>query len=873
MKTVKSSKIKNLLFWFISILLFSSPVLYPQSPESEKEKPTQYRRGIELNKNQQSYEEKYTGKNLIEEKKRLFPLGYEDNHLSKVQNGTGIWTELNPNVPRVDYVGIHFINKDTGWASGALGALIKTTDGGKSWTIKETNTTLPVLRVRSYNGQTVIACGYDGLILRSTDGGDTFTQINSGLGSRFDLWGLEIVNDTLGWACGATALLRTTDGGENWQIVNTPGYTGNLWWIDFLDEDYGFIAADGKVLKTINGGKNWEIIQAGNDRPLYTIDIIDSFHIAAAGYGGTDYYAKNIYSSDGGYTWINGGNLTTVDINCIQYVSPDTGYLVMSDAPARKTTNRGQEWTTILGISDNYEIQLLDDNIGYTAGTALKISKAEGNLEIWDRLFLNDNFSDVFFIDEQKGFALSGRSSTIQALYRTVDGGRNWEGVSGAPGGNDILFLDSLTGFIGSDRIYKSTDGGISWYIPNGGQGGAGKIFFINQETGLAIQSYIIYKTTDRGENWITQFTAPLSVSFNKIYFSDSLNGWISGGRPYKTTDGGNNWLQHTNAIIWNSGDVYFLNADTGWFTTSNSINTSLYKTINNGLTWIPIPEVFGASSFYLFPDKSHWIVSGSIYQNYFIYKKYITYDGGDNWTDITEEAPFGMSGFTSVTDKLGFASGGLGLIVRYNDTGYIETSEFTLSKTKINFDSLVVGTTKTDSIQILNTGTTIINITDISITNEHFTFSPEAIILPPKEYTYLMISFTPADTITQQGFLIIISNALSSPDTITVEAGVSRVVGVEVDEIVMNFKLYQNHPNPFNSSTAITYQLPQNSFVNISLYDIKGEKITQLVNEEKDRGLYKTVLDNIGLPSGVYFVRMISSTGYSAIIKITVIK
>ena len=53
--------------------------------------------------------------------------------LKSVRTATGIWTELNPKVPRVDYLGIHFINKDTCWACGANGALIKTTDGGQSW--------------------------------------------------------------------------------------------------------------------------------------------------------------------------------------------------------------------------------------------------------------------------------------------------------------------------------------------------------------------------------------------------------------------------------------------------------------------------------------------------------------------------------------------------------------------------------------------------------------------------------------------------------------------------------------------------------------------------------------------------------------------
>ena len=66
--------------------------------------PVQYRRGVELQNGYQTYQQKYSGKDLADEKRRLFPL-----------QSTGVWTELNPKVPRVDYIGIHFVNVDTGW--------------------------------------------------------------------------------------------------------------------------------------------------------------------------------------------------------------------------------------------------------------------------------------------------------------------------------------------------------------------------------------------------------------------------------------------------------------------------------------------------------------------------------------------------------------------------------------------------------------------------------------------------------------------------------------------------------------------------------------------------------------------------------------
>ncbi len=100
-----------------------------------------------------------------------------------------------------------------------------------------------------------------------------------------------------------------------------------------------------------------------------------------------------------------------------------------------------------------------------------------------------------------------------------------------------------------------------------------------------------------------------------------------------------------------------------------------------------------------------------------------------------------------------------------------------------------------------------------------------------------------------------------------------SKIIEVNSDITISSFHLFQNYPNPFNSSTTINYQLPQKSLVNISLYDIKGEKISEFVNEEKEKGIYNTVLENFKLSSGIYFVRMVTNTGYNAVIKITQLK
>lgn len=81
------------------------------------------------------------------------------------------------------------------------------------------------------------------------------------------------------------------------------------------------------------------------------------------------------------------------------------------------------------------------------------------------------------------------------------------------------------------------------------------------------------------------------------------------------------------------------------------------------------------------------------------------------------------------------------------------------------------------------------------------------------------------------------------------------------LQEIPNSYSLYQNYPNPFNPITTIEYDVPEKSFVNLTIYDILGRRVTTLVNEEKSEGTYRIQLDMNrvanGLASGVYLYRL----------------
>ncbi len=74
---------------------------------------------------------------------------------------------------------------------------------------------------------------------------------------------------------------------------------------------------------------------------------------------------------------------------------------------------------------------------------------------------------------------------------------------------------------------------------------------------------------------------------------------------------------------------------------------------------------------------------------------------------------------------------------------------------------------------------------------------------------------------------------------------------------ILEAFELTQNYPNPFNPSTKIKYSVPQSSNVDIKVFDILGNEIETLVDEEKPVGTYEITWYAEQLPSGVYFYQI----------------
>lgn len=92
-------------------------------------------------------------------------------------------------------------------------------------------------------------------------------------------------------------------------------------------------------------------------------------------------------------------------------------------------------------------------------------------------------------------------------------------------------------------------------------------------------------------------------------------------------------------------------------------------------------------------------------------------------------------------------------------------------------------------------------------------------------------------------------------------------------DILPSSYKLLQNYPNPFNPSTTIRFELPEQGKVNLSVFNILGEKVGELADETYDAGTYSIEFTSKDLSSGTYFCRFEVDNKYVEITKMILVK
>ena len=113
-----------------------------------------------------------------------------------------------------------------------------------------------------------------------------------------------------------------------------------------------------------------------------------------------------------------------------------------------------------------------------------------------------------------------------------------------------------------------------------------------------------------------------------------------------------------------------------------------------------------------------------------------------------------------------------------------------------------------------------------------------------------------------------------------SIEFESDMVVGNAIDSYVVNiydeipdtYSLGKAYPNPFNPSTNIKFSIAEDGYTNISVYNLNGRKIEDLINDYKSSGNYQVEWNANNVSSGVYFIKM-DANGFSSTQKIMLIK
>jgi photosystem II stability/assembly factor-like uncharacterized protein len=221
--------------------------------------------------------------------------------LARTVDGGQTWTDLG--VPTTgDVLDVSFPVPGTGYALDNAGSLLKSSNGGTSWGLLNTNTSSRPNAVLALDAQRVLLIGPRG-ILRSADGGNSFASVRGRGVPRTPLSRGDVARGAV-FAYGARSLIVSTNGGSTWSKVKRPS-KASLRTVDFVTGKRGYaLDANGRVWSTSNRGKHWTQLVATGTLSAYNL----AFTAANRGYLAVNSFGLQrggflLKTSDGGQTW------------------------------------------------------------------------------------------------------------------------------------------------------------------------------------------------------------------------------------------------------------------------------------------------------------------------------------------------------------------------------------------------------------------------------------------------------------------------------------------------------------------------------------------------------------------------------------------
>lgn len=377
------------------------------------------------------------------------------------------------------------------------------------------------------------------------------------------------------------------------------------------------------------------------------------------------------------------------------------------------------------------------------------------------------------------------------------------------------------------------------WYAqPSGTNYALKSLHFTDINTGYACGYNNVLKTTNGGTNWIK---TTLEGNHQSIKFVDINTGYLAGdsGKIFKTINGGSGWVLQSSGTVSHLTSVNFFNSQTGIVTGHNK---TLLKTTNGGVNWFSISNIVWIVDFLSSKiiDENNYYVTGS--DSYIIR----TTNGGANWISYTHGEVNPLFTVEFINNSTGFATGCCGMFMSTTNAGVNWSQNFYLSL-GFTFHSLKFINSVTGYCAGSN-GMIYRSTSGGAFWDSTVTTTDETI------YSVQMVNDNTGWAVGGFGTILKTTNG----------GGPGFPIGIEpVSEVIpQKFSLYQNYPNPFNPVTKIVFDITakgrsERTKINLSVFDVTGKQVAELVNTEIAPGIYEAEFDGSNHPSGVYYYRL----------------
>lgn len=454
----------------------------------------------------------------------------------------------------------------------------------------------------------------------------------------------------------------------------------------------------------------------------------------------------------------------------------------------------------------------------------------------------NANNTDlVYFGSNNKIYKSTNRGESFIQAGVNVPGASDIKSIiiDDANPGTFIVAIESSP----NDKIYKTTNDGASWQLTlDEGQ----MSFFgipITQDPSHLNDIYTMTntnfkKSTDFGNTWTTIASnfGPISAPCDIEVFPDTSIILIgdNGTGIFKSTDYGLTWAQK----YFTGGEIPTISVDNtnpgiAWATKWGG-GGGLLKSTDYGETWNLQPGFTGISMWgvHVQPTDGNVIVVNSYSTSPGSWR---SVNGGVNWIPIS--IPSSGYQVVSVDSMTQFAAQSSGFY-KLEAPWFVPVELSSFSAQLVNTDVILNWTTASE---LNNQGFEIEHSKD----NKNFT----------------KIGFVPGfgTTSESKSYSFKIPNIESGLQyyrlkQIDFDGTFTHYNSVEIDgPVVREFALYQNHPNPFNPSTTISFSLPMESDVTIKLFNLLGQEVKQITSSSFQAGNHNIEFNAASLSSGTY--------------------